>query len=255
MKGSKGFPLEPFREQKNINYKYQALRHSLQNPDIEVCGLFVYKLFQSDVKFIPLSNTSGDKAKSFSFDKTMFAKYCSQYDVASIFHSHPNSSEEISDLDTKVSEILSLPSYIFSLKTKKTSLYFPSSFNSKDLLGRPFLPEFQDCVSFFKDYYDLNMNIKLSNFHKNWSRQRSESNNFLLSEIEKTFYEIDKNLQTFKQGDVLVFKNNTEPLLHLGVVHNSKEYWHHPIYRFSRKELFNSELAKKVYKIYRYKGL
>ena len=76
-----------------------------------------------------------------------------------------------------------------------------------------------------------------------------------MAEIEKTFYEINKNSKTFKQGDVLVFKNNIEPLMHIGIVHNSKEYWHHPIYMFSRKELFNPKLAKKVYKIYRYKGL
>jgi len=247
--------LEPFREQKNINYKYQALKLSLRSPDVEVCGLFVYEPFQSGVKFISLNNTSKDKTKNFSLDKAVFAKYCSEYSIASLFHSHPDSPELISDLDIEVSETLALPSYIFSLKTKKTSLYFPSSFKPRDVLRRPFVPEFQDCISFFKDYYDLHMNIKLSNFHKNWSRQRSESNNFLMAEIEKTFYEINKNSKTFKQGDVLVFKNNIEPLMHIGIVHNSKEYWHHPIYMFSRKELFNPKLAKKVYKIYRYKGL
>ena len=167
--------------------------YSLRHPDNEVCGIFVYKLFQSGIKFIKFDNTSFDKRKTFSLNKKLFSKYSSKYSIASLFHSHPHSSELISDFDVEVSETLALPSYIFSLQTKLSSLYYPSSYKPSSLMGRPFIHEFQDCATFLKDYYELHMDIKLSKSHKNWARQRSNSNDFLLNELNKSFFEIDKN--------------------------------------------------------------
>ena len=239
-----------FPEQKILTFKKDILRHANENPHEEVCGI-IYSDFVK-IKYHPTANTSPDKSQSFAVDKNAFAKFNSKQ-ILSIFHSHPRGDEIASKEDMNISEKTTIPYYIYSLSEKKFSLFYPESFTPSPLLGRLFFPEFQDCVTLVKDFFDLELNIKLSKRIKNWARRRHHKSNIdLISILNKDFNEIN---EVKNEGDIIVFKMGEGRPYHLGVFNKNKKIIHQPNDQLSQEVYLTPELSKKVYKIYRYKDL
>ena len=155
-----------------------------------------------------------------------------------------------SEQDIAIAESLGIPSYIFLSKIKIV-LYYPKSFKPRKLQDRIFIPFFQDCVAFVRDFYYLNFNINFNKLIKEWSRNRSNSSEKLINSITNHFYELD-NLD-LKYGDLILFKPEMSNLHHLGVMDKDNFVFHHPIGSKPHKNLFNDKLVNKVYKCYRYK--
>lgn len=204
------------------------------------------------IKYQPVENISSNKFNSFLIDKKIFAEFNSR-EILSIFHSHPKGSEYASKDDIDICEKISIPYYIYSCQSKNFSLFYPQSYKPEPLLARSFLPEFQDCVTLVKDFFDLELNIKLSKLINNWARRRkNESNDHLINILNKYFKPID-NLS--REGDVVVFNMNEGHPFHLGVFNKAKKIVHQPNDQLSQEVYFTETMRKKVYKIYRYKDL
>lgn len=245
-----GFLLVDFPEQKTLTFKKDILRHINKNPLEESCGIICSNL--NKITYHPLENENPNKHNSFSMNKLDFAKFNPQ-DILAIFHSHPTGSELASEPDRTQSESLGIPYYIYGLEKKTFTLFYPQSFKPKPLLSRFFFPEFQDCVSLVKDFFDINLKIKLSKHIDNWARRRNnESNADLIRQLDVNFHEVSDAELT---GDVLVFDIEKDRPFHLGVFTESKKILHQPNDQFSQEVYLTPELRKKVYKIYRYKDL
>ncbi len=238
------------RGQKVLTFKKHILRHVNKNPREESCGI-IYSDFNK-IKYQSVDNISPNKFNSFLIDKKIFASFNSK-EILSIFHSHPKGSEAPSEEDISTCEKIGIPYYIYSLQNKKFSLIYPQSYKPSSLLGRPFLPEFQDCVTLVKDFFDIELNIKLCKNIKNWARRRNnESNKSLVSILNKNFKEIK---DVSREGDVVVFDIYKNRPFHLGVFTKGKKIIHQPNDQLSQEVYLTPELMKKVYKIYRYKDL
>jgi proteasome lid subunit RPN8/RPN11 len=232
---------------------FAAIKHSRRNSEAETCGLFLYKENYSDYEFRSLENEFQFDPHFFSIKNKDFYPHLFSNNIICLFHSHPHCSEHLSDLDIEVSRSLGLPSLVYSLQTKEFNLYYPESYKPRPLIGRVFIPFFQDCVIFVKDYYKLELGIDLCAFISCWARKKHNPNKALLSVINEHFNEV--NNSTLLKGDLLVFHPQDTRLFHLAVYHENHKIFHHPLSGLPRKELFTPTLMNKVYKIYRYKDL
>ena len=228
-----------------------CLKYGLKECTKERAGLFIFENNGYDYNFVSMQNLDQSNPNHFSSNNSEFYKYYLDSSVLSLFHTHIIDSADPSDLDIEISESLAIPSYILSCSSKKSYLYYPNSYKPKELYGRIFIPFFQDCVTFVKDFYEINLNIKFSDYISNWARDSKESNNKLLKTIKTKFIEVD--YKDKKYGDLIVFKPSLSNLFHLGIVNKNNNFSHHPMGGIPVDELFSNETPNKVYKLYRYK--
>ena len=230
-----------------------CFRHAFKRKDGEQFGFFYFDDNGYDYGFKALNNNDLINSNHFCVENKLFYDYYLSDKVISIFHTHVISSPNLSEIDLAISDSLGVPSYVLSVKSNKSSLYYPESYNPPDLYKRIFIPFFQDCITFVKDFYFLNLNINLSLKIKNWARNSSESNYSLINEIERHFAQVEPS--SLEYGDLLVFKPSLTNLFHVGVVDSGNKYSHHPMGALPSRELFTKETLNNVYKIYRYKEL
>lgn len=231
----------------------KCFKHLLAQNKNESCGILIYKDNRYDYDYIEFENLNQFYKDQFTVSSSDFSKYYLSKQIISICHSHQTESPEPSEIDIEISESLGLPSFILSTKTKESYLYYPSSHKPIPLDKRIFIPMFQDCMTFVKDFYQIELSIKLSDKIKNWSRSKSKSNFNLMKAINENFNLIKNN--KLKIGDLLVFENNPSGLFHLGVVNKENMLYHHPINLFPNIEFIIPDSSNKVYKVYRYKDL
>lgn len=246
------YHLEDFQELGNTEPIKQCFKYALGQNDRERFGIFKFNNNQYNYLFKTLNNLNTVNNDIFAINNAEFYKDFLKGDVISLFHTHTTDSAELSDIDIEVSESLGLPSYVIAPLVKKHFLYYPKSYRPKDLYGRIFIPFFQDCVSFVKDFYFINFNINFYSI-KNWARESDKSNIKLINEIEKQFKEI--KYENINYGDLIIFKPSLSRFMHLAVYNKNNKYSHHPISGVPVDELFTEESRNKVYKIYRYKDL
>jgi len=248
------YHLEDFLAPGHSDIFRSAIKHARSQKTSESCGLFVYNEIMSDCIFLPFKNDNIYDPNLFSLNNQDFTKLYQKNQIVSLFHSHIIHEENLSELDIEVAESLALPSMVYSLLTKEFELYYPLSYTPPPLFHRIFIPFFQDCMIFVKDYFYLNLNINLSKDIKNWSRKKKASNENLINTMNKYFYIVDKDASKLVNGDVIVFNPDYHDIFHLGVYDNY-HLLHHPIHQLPRKEIFTPDIMNKVYKIYRYKDL
>lgn len=245
------FHLAASQEPGNSKPILKSLKHALSNQNIEQFGFFVFDDHFSDYDFIPCNNLNSFDPHFFTSNNYDFYKYILNKKIISLFHTHLIDSPAPSELDKEISLSMGIPSFIFSIKSKESFLFYPKSFKPRPLSKRIFIPYFQDCISFVKDFYLIHLNINLSNTVNNWARRSNDSNQALLQLINESFYSI--NLNDIRHGDLIVFKPLDFKFYHLAVCFQGTHYWHHPAGLYPSKELLHHLDLNKVYKIYRYK--
>lgn len=234
------------------NLILSAFKDSLRSPDRETCGIFAWNdQYHFDPKFIPLNNFNSYDPYSFLVNDSIFYKLYLNKKIISLYHSHINCGPELSLLDREVSSTLALPSFVFSTQTKESHLFYPTTYHPPDLENRLFVPYFQDCITFVKDFFKIELGIDLCESITNWSRKKQNSNESLIKIIESHFYEV--NILSVQNNDLLVFYPTVSDLYHVGVYFKDGYLLHHPFEALPRKELFTHSSVNKVYKVYRYK--
>ena len=99
--------------------------HSNKYCTIECCSFIGIK----DGKFVAqiLANRSPDPNSFFCVDPLDFLRFKSENELLFIFHSHPSSNEEFSELDMANADACCLVSLIYSLLTDKFAIYEPQN--------------------------------------------------------------------------------------------------------------------------------
>ena len=228
-----------------------CLRYSLSSPNQEVGCVFYFNESFSDYNFLNIQSKNLIEKNFFSCSDSTFYKLFKENRVISLFHTHIESGPELSDFDIEIANSFILPSCVFSVKTKEFNLYYPENFKPRPLSKRIFIPMFQDCITFVKDFYLKHMQINLHTITNNWARDRKNSNEILINVLNDNFFEVNK--KDLKYGDIIVMRPLDSRYFHLVVYLGSNEVFHHPMFMLPRKEFIKPEALNKVYKVYRYK--
>lgn len=231
----------------------RSIKHALSNTNLEQCGFFKYTDSKTNYDFVACQNKNQLTEHFFSLDNKIFFDEYLKGNVISLFHSHTIDSPDPSPLDIEISNSLKIPSYIFSVSSKSSYLYYPESYCNKDLFDRIFIPIFQDCITFVKDYFKIKFDVSFSSNIKNWARPKNEANIALLGIFNSLFTEVSFN--SIQHGDVIVFHPTEFEFFHVAVYIGDRRFAHHPAQMLPKIDLLSDEYLNKVYKIYRYKDL
>ena len=111
--------------------------HCLKNPLEESCGI----IFFSDrrTRVLPCLNRAENKKETFSISHGDFIECSKRGAIFGIYHSHVYTDAEFSEKDLLFSREVNLPYFVYSLKTKKHSVYIPASLPKKDKSFNNFL--------------------------------------------------------------------------------------------------------------------
>lgn len=115
-------------EHKSISeIKDFIMNNALLNMNIEICGFLGFD--KNSKKYIAKieENQSTDPKNHFMMNPVSYLNFKNQYDLIGIFHSHVIYDEQPSEFDIKMSESTCLPFIIFSINSKKFSIYEPQN--------------------------------------------------------------------------------------------------------------------------------
>jgi hypothetical protein len=230
----------------------QCYKHALGNLEAETGGYFYFDK-SLNFSFHSCTNLNSYEKNQFNFRDSQFYNYYINDQIVCLFHTHITDDVAPSELDKETSHSFRLPCYIFSTKSKESYLFYPDNHKPTALDKRQFIPLFQDCISYIKDYLIFNFNINLNEYKINWARPRNDPNKVLINYLDLYFNEVDKN--DIKNGDILVFPETISKYFHVGIVDKESYLFHHPVHMFPEKQLISDSMLNQVYKVYRHKDL
>ena len=177
--------------------------------------------------FIPFTNASEDKLKSFSITALELLQ---AGELTAIIHSHCRDSRVPEVFDTRTPSLADiigqkesgLPWLIVC--TEGISVTIPLEFpreSSSDYIGRPFIWFVNDCYSLVQDYYKHELGIELPNHKANVDFcDLSISGHLFDDYIVEYGFEEWYNTETLENGNLLVLDYGGKSQNHLGIYHN-----------------------------------
>jgi proteasome lid subunit RPN8/RPN11 len=235
-------------------FQEEIVLHAESKPDEEVCG-FVLLNKDLTVSVERSTNENPNPGECFTISSAKFLKYNIEKKILGIYHSHPKSDEKPSKADMDMSEEMGVPYLIYSLITKKFYLYYPESYNTNMLTGRPYIKGFFECTCIFKDYFKKELNINISKWNKNYwlPEEDNKANKLLLKILNKNLIKIeDKKLN---KHDVVVFEIKKGKRFHVGIYLGNDYFMHQPDGVLSRRELMDERWQGKIKEVYRHTSL
>lgn len=150
-----------------MDLKEEMLKHALEFPRQEVCGLVV-SYGRNKFKLIRARNVADRPEFDFCLDPVAWLEVKPGEEVVGIYHSHPNGPPKPSPADLTSCEATGLPWYIVSPGTGDYYSFEPSGYEAP-LLGRPYVHGVHDCYSIVRDWYKREMGIELDDIEReNW---------------------------------------------------------------------------------------
>ena len=87
-------------------------------------------------------------------------------DIKAIYHSHPSTKPSFSEFDKFNSISHNLIYVLYSMKDNSFTQFDPSLTEFNKYIGREFKIGKTDCYSLIKDFYESELNIQLSEYHR-----------------------------------------------------------------------------------------
>lgn len=223
----------------------------------EACGVLV-----SDV-FIPCRNVSDNPTVSFVLNKYDYIKASLQGPIQAILHSHPIDRMKVQEFppewpsvhDQKKWMSGSIPWGIVACEGENITDQHRMVWMNEDyippLLGREYVWAVTDCYSIVRDWYNLEMGIKLPNFARNWDWWNNGEDLFMQNLLDVGFVEISRS--EAKVGDGLLFKLRSNVINHCAVITGTNQILHHGAKILSSHDELVRH-ANKASLVVRYKG-
>ncbi len=101
--------------------------HSFQNPYIEICGFVGFDELNNTYVTQIEKNIAQDPKNFFAISPVRYLNFKNNYSILGVFHSHIIGDENPSEFDVKMSEACCVPFIIFSINSKKFSIYEPQN--------------------------------------------------------------------------------------------------------------------------------
>ena len=233
-----------------MTWKDIALQHAKKDAPHEACGLVA--VYKGKEKYFPCKNLAEDLQDQFILDPDDWINAEDQGEIVAVFHSHPNHPPTPSQADLASCEYLDLPFYIVTPETSDWYYFEPSGYR-KNLIGREWKWQIQDCWSLIEDWFKEKKGIKL----KHWDRPKSPKEFSRKPLFEHGlpltgFVELHKD-DDLEIGDVLLMDTtNTGKLDHVALYIGDQTILQHCVKRLSSRELYDQNWIECTKKRYRY---
>lgn len=236
--------------------KNQIKNYSLNTPNIEVCGL-IYQSKLNTLNIKVCKNISEKPESHFIISPRDYLNVSLSNKIFGLFHSHINDNVDFSELDKLTAEQYNLYFVLYNLKYNIFKEYFPTKKYNNKYIGREFIIGKQDCFTLVKDYYNNELNIKLTDTierNEEWYK-RNKNIFFDFWNNNKEFLEIG-GFNKIKKYDCLVIQYPKNPTPSHVILYLGNDLILHQQYnRKSTVELLNNNIIKQTKYILRHKNL
>ena len=233
-----------------MSWKDIALQHAKKDAPNEACGLVA--IYKGKEKYFPCKNLAEDLQDQFILDPDDWINAEDQGEIVAVFHRLPNPPPPPSQADLASCEYLDLPFFIVTPETSDWYYFEPSGYK-KNLIGREWKWQIQDCWSLIEDWFKEKKGIKL----KHWDRPKSpkefsEKPLFEHGLPLTGFVELDKD-DDLEIGYVLLMDTtNTGKLDHVALFIGDQTILQHCVKRLSSRETYDQNWIECTKKRYRY---
>jgi len=231
-----------------MDWKKSALIHAKETNTEEVCGLIC--IVKGREKYWPCENIADDPADGFCLSPDDWMKAEDAGELVGVFHSHPFSSPQPSQVDLSSCEHLGLPFYIVNPQTEQWHDFKPTGYKAP-LIGRQWTWGSSDCWTLVIDYFaEKGLTVK------DWERpKRSEEilTNGIFERLipRSNLVEIDDNREMLP-GDLLLMKFTGPDPDHVAIYIGEQMVLHHMAGRLSSRDLYNQFLIDATVRRYRH---
>lgn len=208
----------------------------------EACGLILGD--GKKAEFVAAENVSQEPRGQFLIDHETYRRAVDSGRLLAIWHSHPDSSGEPSELDRAGCEATALPWLISGIRHTsagfehdRPQLVEPTG-QVTDYVGRPYVFGTFDCYTLMVDFYRREFGIELPRFsefriEKWWTRGYN-----ILEDLWPQADLVPVTDGTFEHGDVLFIAMGGEVPNHVAIYVTGDIILHHLVNRLSRRETF-----------------
>lgn len=216
----------------------------------EACGMVV--LFKGKYLFVPCENVAEDKTNTFAISAKDFASVCDKGDVVCIVHSHPSTSSAPSEADKIAQSKQKYDWLIVSVQEATPEFsWLKTDKVKKDLYGRKYIWQVQDCGSFIIDFYKEHFEIVIPDFYRPERFWEKGLELYLEHYEEAGFYEIP--IKEIQFGDVLLMNIGTHISCHGAVYAGDNKIAHHLNGRLSCTDVLGDFYRNRITKVLRHK--
>ena len=227
--------------------------HALEEYPRECCGLVV-STNEGAHEFLRCQNISSAPEKHFAISPVDYVKASARGEIIGTYHSHPEDSEAFSEFDKFNSEIHKLTYILYCLK-KNIFLEYNPDCEFNQYIGRQFKIGKTDCFSLVKDFFAVELKIKLNNYlhlrAEGWRDNLEEL--FDKNYMNEGFVKVDGE---HKKYDCHLFKyKNKSASQHMAVNLGGNLMLHQPLNGPSRIEELTEKHKKFINYTIRHKDL
>ena len=146
-----------------MDLKEEILKHALEFPRVEVCGLVVMR----GNRFYTLRarNIAEDPSRNFTLDPEAWLNVPPGDQVVGIYHSHPNGGPKPSQADLTMCEATGLTWHIISPGSGEYCCFHPSGYEAP-YVGRAYVHGVHDCFSILRDWYNREWGLSIPDYHR-----------------------------------------------------------------------------------------
>lgn len=201
-----------------------AAEAALGEPPKERCGVIVKD--GDGQRVIECKNVASNPHEFFKISPEEWAYLSVDYEILSVWHTHPNASAAPSAADLKMIEATQLPWHVVSWPEGGHSYTEPSGYEAP-YEGRPFVHGVLDCYALCRDWYKRELNIDLPDDPRedNWWEK---GGNLYVDGFEKNgFVSIGHDERDLKRGDGILMQIRSSVPNHAAVYLGEGLILHH----------------------------
>jgi proteasome lid subunit RPN8/RPN11 len=210
--------------------------------------------------YCPMANISSNTLNSFKISGAEFIRVNKLNKVQAVIHSHCIDPKLSFDQDPRWASHLDMEGWIASdipwgiVATNGINVMPPLWYDDtviEPLEGRNFVHGITDCYAIIRDYYRLELGIKLNNYAREMSWWNAGKDLYSENFNDAGFVEISKEEAT--TNDCCLFQVRSPVINHAAVITGNNEILHHLFHRLSGKDQLH-KWERNITKYVRYIG-
>jgi proteasome lid subunit RPN8/RPN11 len=220
--------------------------HSKRVAPREACGLLI---MEGRREVLVICENRSPLMDQFEISAEDYVKAELRGEVIGVVHSHPITNPQPSEADKVACEATGLEWHILAVITGQWHSFKPSGYRAP-LVGRTWAHGIMDCYSIVRDYYQDELNIKLTDFERQvdwWAK----GDNLYLDNFQKAgFFEVKDG--SLRKHDVILMQILSPN--HAAVYLGNELILHHIHKRLSCREVYGGMWSKCTTKVVRHKS-
>lgn len=219
----------------------------------EACGL-IY-LVRGKPRLMVCANMASNPTQEFEIGPVQFAEAEDMGDVVGVVHSHPEGTGQPSAFDLHSHRASGLSWWIVGLASAEADpdIQFLPPADELPLIGRPFVHGVTDCYSIVKDYYRMEQNTCLPDYHREDEWWRKGQNLYEENFENAGFVALSDDSEP-QVGDIILMNIGANVSNHAAVYIGGNVILHHLHGRLSCREVYTGFYRDRTRRILRLKN-